>query len=439
MSPSTERQLDEALLLQQLRDHTFAPSAGAPQVGLEVEELAFRGVQAVPLANVLAAVEPLVSLKELAESTTPGGLPCFEYGQIHLTFEPGGQLEIVSPPRLSAAEALTDISKLEQLLDRVFVWHGIRRANHGMNPWQSTAEIALETPLPRYEAMQQYFGRIGPDGLRMMRLSCALQINLDSGTMGEVPRRWLLANLMSPILIGVFANSPIAEGHITGWKSERARVVHHMDPSRVGPLAGADPPAEYLQFALDAGVLLIRTPLGTVPGRAGWTFRHWMREGSAWGYPTLDDWRYHLTTLFPQVRPRGFLEMRAIDAPPIRWRAVPVAVATALLLDESARETALALLEPLAGELEALTLRAAHDGPADPLVGLLARRLMELAIESLPRLPVGWLSTAIESDLQAFHDIYTARGRCPADELLDLQIDRTPTEEHAPLGTAEGQ
>src|SRR5205823_14578831 len=129
--------------------------------------------------------------------------------------EPGGQLELISPPRTSAALALEDIQKIEMLLDRVLTWRGIRRASHGVNPWQDEREVELQTPEPRYLAMQSYFNRLGPEGVRMMRLTCALQVNLDTGQDEEVAQRWRLANLMSPILVGVFANSPLVGGKLT--------------------------------------------------------------------------------------------------------------------------------------------------------------------------------------------------------------------------------
>src|SRR5437016_12679866 len=102
---AVSRRLDRATLLADMRERAFAPSSGPPQVGLEVEMLALRGNRAVPLAELLEAVEPLLSLGELVDITGPNGLRTFAYGPVHLTFEPGGQLEIVSPPRLSVDQA----------------------------------------------------------------------------------------------------------------------------------------------------------------------------------------------------------------------------------------------------------------------------------------------------------------------------------------------
>jgi glutamate--cysteine ligase len=411
--------LDERALLEDLQTWAFAPSAGPPRVGLEVEMLVARDGTAATVPELLAAIEPFVALGELVDATLPNAPPCYQYGNICLTFEPGGQVEMICPPRLALADALEDIAKLEFLLDRVLLWRGLRRLNVGINPWQEAASIPLQTPLPRYEAMQAYFSRIGPEGVRMMRTCCALQINVDSGGPDQVGRRWLLANLMAPILTAMFANSPLAAGRWSGWKSERARVWQGVDPSRTGLVLGADAAAAYLEFALDADVMLQRTPVGYVMGTPGVRFRDWLGQKDAQSGPTLDDWRYHLTTLFPQVRPRGFLELRAIDTPPVRWRAVPVAVATTLLIDEKACEWAIDLLQPYRFQIDKLALAGARDGLAHPAVGELAKALMMLAREALARQTDGWCSAKIAADVDAFTYLYTARNRCPADDILD--------------------
>jgi len=417
---AVSQRLDEATLLADLKDRAFAPSSGPVQVGLEVEMLALRENRAVPLVELVDALEPLFNLGELVDITSPGGLTTYTYGPIKLTFEPGGQLEIVSPPRSSVDQALDDVQRLELLLQRVLPWRGIRLAGYGLNPWQTEDEIELQTPLPRYLAMDRYFSGLGKDGQRMMRLSCALQINVDTGSGSEAEERWRLANLMSPVLAGMFANSPLMGGQRTEWKSRRSLVWRGVDPTRTGCLLAPSGPEAYLDFALGAGLLLRRTPQGYRPGHSGYTFGQWLSDGDDLGYPELDDWRYHLTTLFPQVRPRGSLELRSIDTPPGQWRSVPVAIATALLVDGVARERSIACLEPYASNLDELAVASARYGPAHPLVGALSCELLGFALESFDRLPRDFISSAVVSDVQRFVDRYTARGRCPADDPLDV-------------------
>jgi glutamate--cysteine ligase len=431
--------LDEERLLDDLRANAFAPTQGPARVGLEVEMLAFRGIQAASVDEVLHALAPLITSGELTDLSAPGSLPCLEASGARLTFEPGGQLELISAPHASVADALAEIAGLERLLDRALAPEGIRRANHGMNPWQGADEVKLQTPLPRYRAMQSYFSRLGPDGVRMMRLCCALLINLDGGDPEQLQRRWRLANLMSPVLVGMFANSPMMEGRITGWKSTRAGVVQRMDPSRIGLHHGPSGAEDYLEFALDARVMIRRTSAEYRVAAAGLRFRDWLQAGDELGFPTLDDWRYHCTTLFPQVRPRGFFELRCLDTAPVRWRAVSVALVSALMLDEHAREAALAALDAHEREIDDLTLLAARLGPAHETVGRLSRVLIALGIDALERMPAGWITPAIMADVSAYDERYTARGRCPADELLDLHASgRTASEAAREVADEDG-
>jgi glutamate--cysteine ligase len=416
---AVSRRLDQTMLLADLRDRAFAPSSGPVQVGLEVEMLAVRENRAVPLAELLEAMEPLFSLGEMTDITPTGGLQTYAYGPMHLTFEPGGQIEIVSPPRTSVDQALDDIRKVELLLERVLPWRGIRLVGFGLNPWQTEDEIELQTPLPRYQAMERYFSGLGRDGLRMMRLSCALQINVDTGSGSVADERWRLANLMSPVLAGMFANSPFMGNRPSGWKSTRSLVWRGVDPSRTGCLLAPTGPEAYLDFAVNAGLMVRRAPDGYRSGRPGFTFGDWLEHADDIGYPELDDWRYHLTTLFPEVRPRGSFELRSIDSPPAESRSVPVAVATALLVDDDARQRGIASLEPYAHGLDDLAVTCATFGPAHPLVGKLSCELLGLALESFERLPRDFISSAVVSDVQRFVDRYTARGRCPADDPID--------------------
>jgi len=116
---AVSRRLDQARLLTDLRERAFAPSDGPVQVGLEVEMLALRGNRAVPLADLLQAIEPLFTLGELNDVTPPGGLATYAYGATRLTFEPGGQVEIISPPRPSLDQALDDFAQYSEMFQRI--------------------------------------------------------------------------------------------------------------------------------------------------------------------------------------------------------------------------------------------------------------------------------------------------------------------------------
>ena len=266
-----------------------------------------------------------------------------------VTLEPGGQIEYSSPPFEHPEQALEDAAIVEKLLcsegERVGLWF----ETGGFNRWLGGNPPQLVVQKPRYLVMDQHFQKTGPYGRMMMRQTCATQINLDFGSVEKMERRWRLANLASPALNALFANAP-HEYNGTHFKSFRYEIWRHTDPCRTGALPGlleADPVTAWLQLALDASVMLVpseqegfRAPCKPV------SFRGWMNgeADSSDGFPDLDDWHLHLTTLFPDVRPRGFLELRLIDGLPAQHRTAAVVLATSLLYNDGLLGEGLRLL-----------------------------------------------------------------------------------------------
>jgi len=296
---------------------------------------------------------------------------------------------------------------------------------------------------PRYDAMEAYFdaglspsgfpggrrSRLGedPNGLRgragrlMMCNTASVQVNVglapggprlgDGGPEGEAG--WRLANRLGPTLAAAFANSPLTGGTPSGWKSFRLAAWAAIDRSRTDPVPLGAPVAEsWADYALDARVMLIRDQRGGCrPVCEPFTFGEWLALGHDEGYPTLDDLEYHLSTLFPPVRPRRWLELRMIDALPDPWWQVPVAVVTAVLWDNEAGEEA---ARACAGT-EALWSEAARLGLGHPALAASARGVFTAAQSALTRLGVSRGIAALAAD---FADRYVDRGRCPADDRL---------------------
>ena len=406
-----------------------APAAPSPgRAGLEAELFAFQAGPAgeprgrVPLARLLASLERLAAAGALAGARRlPGEPPRFRLaGGGLLSFEPGGQLEHSTAAHPGAGAALAELEGVLPRLASALEPEGIVLAAAGLDVWQAGARpVPQQLAAPRYPAMAAYFARRGPDGAVMMRASCALQLNLDLGGPGELRERWLAANLAAPLACATFAASPAP-----GAASARALTWQRLDPTRTGfprgLLEGVDDPVEQLtRAALAADVLLVRCRRGYwEAGRPGWTFADWLREGHPQhGYPTADDLRYHLTTLFFEVRPRGFLELRTVDALPARYRPVPVVLLAGLLADPGARREALACLAPFRPQLPALMRRAATAGLRDPELARLAARVWPAALAGAGRLPPGTASPAHLALAARFLDRLTLRGRCPADEL----------------------
>lgn len=324
-----------------------------------------------------------VPLGRLREPLTRRALP----GGSKVTFEPGGQLEL-SSVALPGAEAVCEAlaADLAEVRRRV---PGIELVGAGVDPVRPSR---MQLDELRYRCMGRYFG-----DLTMMCSTASVQVCLDIGTREQAARRWRLAHLLGPVLIAAFANSPVHCGRRTGWKSTRQAVWARLDPTRTTAPVGDDPEEAWAEYALDAKVMLIRGESWIVD--PGLTFREWMRTGE----PTFDDFVYHLSTLFPPVRPQGWLELRMIDALPEPYWRVPVAVAAALL--DRVPDAADAAAAPVGDHWA----RAARDGLRDPALAKAALACFEAACSVL----TGELKILTEQ----YAERYVARGLCPADDI----------------------
>lgn len=405
-------------LLEELRSRVFGPGptdrrGRRERVGLEVELLCLGAEdgQPVPLeAGEGPAVRPLV--ERLVEhrggriETAPTGSPRYRLPDGDaVTFEPGGQVEYASPAEASVDRAVGRArSFVEELIDRGGV-EGIRFLGRGIDPENGEDGGALCVRSDRYLRLARHLERIGIGGRRMMLQTAAIHVNLD---LGPAPvKRWRTANALVPLGIALFANSARHGGAKTGYRSFRAHQWRILDPLRTGIVSGPDPVEAYLDFALGAGAILLGAP--TDPARP---FGAWLDEGRV----GKEEWRAHLTTLFPEVRPRGYLEIRCVDALPPRWYAAPVVFFAGLLLDEEACERASAVLgDRLPGEEE---LEAAgRDGiTEDPERAHRGLALFDLALEGASRLGPEVVGTEVLDEARAYRDRFVARGEDPAGE-----------------------
>jgi len=340
-----------------------------------------------------------------------------------LTFEPGAQVEHSTAVHRGATAALADVGQVVGLLRRAFAAHGARLAAVGIDVWNPVDEVPQQLRAGRYTAQAAYYRQRGHWGEVMMRHTASLQINLDLGSEAVWRERWLAANLISPLITASFACSP-GDGAV----STRARAWQELDPTRSGfpslllTGAGDDPRAEWGQAALEADVMLIRhDETRFVPGCPGCRFADWIADGHPrYGWPTVEDLDYHLTTLFFEVRPRGFLELRAGEAVPDELRPAQVVLASALLYDDRARAEALDLLAEHRAGLAELWRRAATDGVHDPELEDLACRLWSIALAGAGRLPRGFVGGADMTATEAFLETFTANRRLPGDRLAEL-------------------
>jgi glutamate--cysteine ligase len=285
-------------------------------------------------------------------------------------------VELSSPPLASLAAlhhtAGSDLEQLTGLLHRA----GLALAASGIDPHRGSSRL-ISTP--RYDAMAGAFAREGRHGLVMMCSTAGLQVCLDAGQPGQLAKRWAAAHALGPLLIATFATSPRQAGRDTGWASARMRAWLSMRPERTGPVDVADDPARaWARYALTAPLLCVRRTSGGWHAPPDVTFADWVR-GALPQPPTTDDLDYHLSTLFPPVRPRGYLEVRYLDAQhPREWFA-PVAVLAAAMATDATVDAVLDLATPAAGRWT----EAARLGLADPVLAATVRPVLELACRSL--------------------------------------------------------
>jgi glutamate--cysteine ligase len=413
--------LTRAALASDLERHAFGAPASASltprRLGAEAEFIPIEtGTwQRCPLegegpAALLPFIRRYGSRQGWVESRTPKGTPCFALsGGGTLTFEPGGQVEYSSPPCRSPSALLATLRSVVLPLRAAAAAEGITLLAVGIDPTGDTDAAPLLLRTKRYQRMADYLARRGPAGARMMRQTASFQIALDLDD--EPWLRWRVLNAAAPYVVAIFANSPVYDGAETGCPSTRAQVWRALDPARTGlPWSARDPIGAYLDFALEAPAIL----LPAVDGEH-LRFGEWLVRAEV----TLDEWHDHLTTLFPEVRPRGHFELRSADAVAPEWYAAPLALAAGLTYESGAVRAAADLLG--APDLAVLD-RAGREGLRNPELARVAADLVEIALEGCRGLGPGYFHPADLEQARAFFDRYTRRGRCPADDRHSAEV-----------------
>jgi glutamate--cysteine ligase len=374
---------------------------GAPgRVGLEVEAHCFDPADPYrrpgwqEIGDVLAALPGL-----------PGGSA--------VSVEPGGAVELSGPPAAGAAAAIEAMSADRAVLASGFAGAGLGLVLVGADPLRPARRI---NPGARYRAMERFFvaSHSGPAGAAMMTSTASIQVNVDAGPRSGWAERVRLAHALGPTMVAIAANSPLLGGEFSGWRSTRQRVWSQLDTARCGPVLGvngADPGTDWARYALKAPVMLVRTPAAN-PVTRYVPFADWADGRVLLGdrRPSTADLEYHLTTLFPPVRPRGWLEIRYLDSvPDALWPAVVFTLVT-LLDDPGAADLAAEAVQPVATAWDV----AARVGLADQRLYAAANRCVAIAAASAPTQLAGGMRRLAE---------LVEKGRCPADDFAERVID----------------
>jgi glutamate--cysteine ligase len=339
-------------------------------------------------------------------------VPAMPGGSV-VTVEPGGAVELSGPPAHGVTSAIDAIAKDQAELRKAFAAAGLGLVSLGADPLRPTKRI---NPGARYRAMEQFFiaSHSGAAGAAMMTSTASVQVNLDAGPQAGWADRVRLAHALGPTMVAIAANSPLLSGTFSGWQSTRQQVWSRLDSARCGPIltaSGEDPGTDWARYALKAPLMLMHSP-EPVPVTHRLPFADWAdgRELLGGRRPTRYDLEYHLTTLFPPVRPRQWLEIRYLDSVPAAiWPAVVFTLAT-LLDDPVAAGIAADAVEPVATAWDA----AARIGLDDPRIHTAANRCVAVAAERAP----AELDEAMQRLVAAVE-----QGRCPADDISDRVIE----------------
>ncbi|HEX6682743.1 MAG TPA: glutamate-cysteine ligase family protein [Candidatus Limnocylindrales bacterium] len=387
------RALSERDAEQWIYDNAFSTSR-VGRIGLELEWLVVK--ESMPHYRV----RPDVIAAALSD-------------QANISFEPGGQLELSTTPTDGLSTCIKTTMLEVARLRHELATAGLRLVGCGLDP--RPAERVVD--LPRYAKLEAHYAEFGPIGKVMMCNAASIQVNLDAGD--DSPgwtgrqRRWRLVNVLGPVFVAMFANSP--RSPLLSGRSSRQVLRFHTDPTRTDPLPlDGDCRVAWARYALEARVI-------GIPGTDGarWTspppdmtMRDWLR-GNGPRPPTLDDLMQHLKVVIPPVRARGYLELRMIDAQDGDDWLVPATVVGALLDDRQASDRAVEIAASLpAPEHRDDWIAAARHGLSRPDLARAAEACMRMALDTLSRLDIPmWARLHVAE----FAHRYTFKGLCPAD------------------------
>ncbi|MBI1252425.1 MAG: glutamate--cysteine ligase [Alphaproteobacteria bacterium] len=404
------------------------------RIGTEHEKFGFYADTLTPVPyegerGIGALLENLAARFDWARTVENGRLIALEKDGASITLEPGGQFELSGAPLEHLHQTCGETGDHLRQVREIAGAMGIKFLGLGFSPLWSLDETPI-MPKGRYKIMRDYMQRVGRLGRQMMFRSCTVQTNLDFASEADMVKKMRVGLALQPIATALFANSPFAEGRPNGFLSYRAHVWTDTDPDRTGMLPFVFDQGfgfeAYARYALDVPMYFVYRH-GKYLDASGLSFRDFM-DGKLpilpGERPTLKDWQDHLTTIFPEVRLKTYLEMRGADAGPwSRLCALPAFWAGIYYCD-AALEAAWRLVQPWTAEdREALRRAVPVLGLKAPIRGGTAR---DIALAALAISRQGLKSRAMldsggadETHFLSELDDIAATGVTPAERLLE--------------------
>lgn len=342
-------------------------------------------------------------------------------GELSISLEPGGQLELSGRPFHCACDLSRELGRHLAVVRALGAELGHEWLGVGYRPFGDTGD-AEWMPKGRYVEMRRHLGATGALGLDMMTMTATVQASFDYSDEADMARKLRGATAVSPLITALFANSPLRGGKESGYLSFRAHVWREVDPLRCGPLEAAFRPGfgyqAYADWALDVPMIFLRRA-GRYRDPRGATFRRFLAEGLDGERATLSDWEDHLTTLFPEVRLKRVLEMRGADSGSRAMCAALAALWKGILYSPASLDAARHLVPlPYHERLElhaAVAREALAARVGSHTVRDLARELVEIATQGLGG--QGACGAEEPRFLDPLREILED-GRCPAEVAL---------------------
>ncbi|MEX2455294.1 MAG: glutamate--cysteine ligase [Rhodospirillaceae bacterium] len=351
-------------------------------------------------------------------------------GDCNISLEPGGQLELSGAPLESIHQTCDEVHTHLAQVKEVAAELGVGLIGTGFIPKWTREDIPW-MPKGRYRIMRSYMPKKGSLGLDMMLRTCTVQVNLDFKSEADMVEKFRASLALQPVATALFANSPFVEGKPSGYQSFRSHIWEDTDADRCGilPFVFEDGMGfeRYVEYALDVPMYFVYRD-GAYIDVSGQSFRDFLAgrlPGLPGEVPSLSDWSDHLTTLFPEVRLKRFIEMRGADGGPWRRLCALPALWVGLLYDADCQSAAWDLVKDwtieehvyLRTEVPKKGLQAEFRGGT---MADLARKVLEISAQGLRRRAIFDSTGDDESSfLRTIQEIAEC-GYSPSEKLLEL-------------------
>ncbi len=352
-----------------------------------------------------------------------------ELGECHVSLEPGGQFELSGAPLCDIHETCDEVHTHLHQTKTVAAELGLGMVGLGMNPkWPRAGHPWM--PKGRYKIMGAYMPKKGDLGHDMMLRTCTVQVNLDFDSEADMTEKFRVGMALQPVATALWANSPFTDGRPNGFLSFRSHIWTDTDPDRCGVLPfvfdGNMGFERYVDYVLDVPMYFVYRN-GAYIDAAGQSFRDFMARklpAMPGELPSMGDWHDHLTTAFPEVRLKHYLEMRGADGGPWEKLCALPAFWVGLLYDQDAQAAAWDLVKDWTTDehlylRDEVPVRALGTAFRKGTVLDLAREALTIAEHGLKRRAIAGIKDADESPYLGPLWETMELGRTPAEELLE--------------------